>query len=123
MKTLIALIVLMCGAAFAQDAVVVELSPTDAVKAKQLYEAKAAADKAWDDLYTGMAQRYPASFLRYGSFEFSKDFRFVVPKQAQNSGTIWSSGCMTFVPSSGTFTTPPSIEPPFGQTILPLMAN
>jgi hypothetical protein len=88
MKTMIVCL-LLCSAAFAQDAKVVELSQADATQAKQLYQAKIAADKAWDDFNAKLRE----SHQEIGQIEFSKDFRFIVPKPYTPPNT-WGS-CIT----------------------------
>ncbi len=83
------LILLLCSAAFAQDAVVVELPKTDAITAKTLYDAKIAADKAWDNFNSKLSQTY--KMWNYGIL-FSKDFRFIVPKPSPmpNYSSQWN---------------------------------
>jgi hypothetical protein len=77
MKTVAFLmLVLFVGAAYAQDAQVVELNGADALYASQTYREKLAADKAWDDFY---ADAKAKSGLNQ-DITFSRDFRFVVPK-------------------------------------------
>lgn len=92
MKFVICLVLLLCSAAFAQEAVVVELSANEAATSKKLYEAKIAADKAWDDQYAKIKATHRD--LVY-SFDFSKDFRFVVPKSGLSipSGTLATWSC------------------------------
>ena len=109
------LVIALCGsaaAAFAQDAVVVELSKPDAEQAKQLYEAKQAADKAWDDFYSGTVNKYQG--FPSGA-DFSKDFRFIVPKASPSASTCcyyyssWSNCGNTLwftAPSTGTYAAP-----------------
>jgi hypothetical protein len=104
---------LLSAAAFAQDAVVVELSKSDADQAKQLYAAKQAADKAWDDHYKTIIGKY-RDFSN--GADFSKDFRFIVPKTGGTTLTSccystywsWGTGCpITVTPATGSgFLTP-----------------
>lgn len=105
-------LLILSSAAFAQDAVVVELSKSDADQAKQLYEAKQAADKAWDDHYKAIIGKY-RDFS--SGADFSKDFRFIVPKTSTTTSCCysgnwgWGSGCpITVTPATGTLTVPNS---------------
>lgn len=85
-------LILSCFAV-AQDAKVVELGQTDAADAKRLYEAKVAADKAWNVEYSkisGLYRDFPSGI------EFSKDFRFIVPKTGGISST--PNGCGSYWP-------------------------
>lgn len=94
MKLLVAVFFLFCISAFAQDAVVVELSSSDAAQAKELYSAKVAADAAWDKAYGAIVSKY-SGFL--SGAEFSKDFRFIVPRasaSAITSGTVFWGFCL-----------------------------
>src|SRR5579872_2550486 len=89
---------------FGQDATVVELSKDDAAQAKQLYQAKQVADKAWDDFFSKTDKSHP-EFATMGGFEFSKDFRFVVAKHypVTGNGTFsWSACPITISPTSTT---------------------
>jgi hypothetical protein len=140
MKPLIVILVLLCGTAFSQTAQVVELTKTEAENAKQLYEAKQGAEKAWDEAYDKILQQYlsalyPCSKVqaefpqwRWGfvgtpdtssspacsdSFqfgaEFSKDFRFIVPKSSpvsSGTGTLSAVGC-----TPGIYATPATLNP------------
>jgi hypothetical protein len=99
----ICLALYICPSAHAQDAVVVELPKTDAATAKTLYDAKVAADNAWDSFDKKITQTYKG--FDYG-ITFSKDFRFIVPKAYQSGTATWQWNCLTTVPSTGTFTTP-----------------
>ena len=97
MKSLLVAIVLSL-AVFAQTAKVVVLKPAEAAQAKKLHEALDAAKKDADDFDNEIAARYTweeSGFTvsngawhstkvgwEYG-FEFSEDFRFVVPKPYQ----------------------------------------
>jgi hypothetical protein len=110
------LILFLCSVAFAQDAVVVELSQTDATQAKKLYDAKVAADAAWDSFNSDLRGKY----RNFNDIQFSKDFRFIVPKPYVSGTTtnIWTwpscgscNACGTFtipsnLPTTGLWTTP-----------------
>ena len=103
MKTLIVSLILTLSA-LAQTAKVVTLKQEEAAKARQLHEAAAAAQKASDDFDAQIAQTYTqskaegivtwspngshtAAYINrdgwdYG-FEYSEDFKFIVPKPYQ----------------------------------------
>jgi hypothetical protein len=102
---LISLFLLLCTPllGFAQTAVVVELSVGETRDAKQLYEAKMAADKAWEIGYARLLKKHEFS---NGDADFSKDFRFMVPKTG--SAITWGSGtCGTWMKGcDGIYTTP-----------------
>lgn len=109
---LVAMVFLFSLCAFGQDATVVELSSADAAQAKELYAAKVAADKAWDQAYSKIIGKYRD--FSYGA-EFSKDFRFIVPKSTSSpsvliGSSVWPSGCSqiynTPCTNSGVFTLP-----------------
>jgi hypothetical protein len=136
MKTL-ALVLVLVATAFAQEAVVVELSPADAVAAKKAFEAKRAADKAWDDLYAKIQKAHASDGMAAG-LQFSKDFRFVVPMFA-GTGTVsvvgsgsnlfnGFQGTYTYPACQGSWTSPTSgtlrIDPPYSigssTTLLPM---
>jgi hypothetical protein len=100
------LILLLCSVALAQDAVVVELPKTDAITAKTLYDAKTAADKAWDQFNSKLTETYKGF---YGGIQFSKDFRFIIPHPNNApSSTLWNGGCTSYTPATGTLTVPSS---------------
>lgn len=92
---------------YAQTATVVELSATDAKTAKELWAAKQKADDAWKAEKNLIEIRYMIKDGRFkagfdetnGQFEFSKDFRYVVPKTFGQSmywvypnGDSWGGG-------------------------------
>ena len=99
--------------AFAQDAVVIELSQSDAVKAKQLYEAKLAADKAWDDLNIHIITSYQG--FAAGA-TYSKDFRFIVPKSSYTVSTGNLRGTCFSVP--GSWVSPTNGDYPYSSATL-----
>jgi len=87
MKYLLAAL-LLSALSFSQTAQVKQLTPQEATKAKQLYEAKQKADKAWEDFSHTVIAKY-ADWK--GAGEFSIDFRFLVPASLATSGTlVWS---------------------------------
>lgn len=96
---------------FGQDATVVELSKDDAAQAKQLYDAKQVADKAWDEFFSKTDKSHP-EFMTMGGFEFSKDFRFVVAKHypITGNGTLSWSGCPITISPSSTFSVPRAVN-------------
>ena len=83
---------ILCMAAFGQNATVIGLPQADAIQAKQLYNAKIDADKAWDKFSDKVQADYP-SF--YSGVDFSADFRFIVPKAYQNSCYTCYTGTST----------------------------
>jgi hypothetical protein len=95
------MIFVLCSVAFAQDAVVIELSKTDAITAKTLYDAKIKSDQAWELFNGKLKETYKNAYdgvSFYSGIQFSKDFRFIVPKPySSSSGTCgqnyWSNGC------------------------------
>lgn len=89
MKTLMMIAVLSCSLANAQTAKVVELPKHEAEQAKQLYKAKVAADKAWDDFNVKLKTAHKS----FWDIEFSDDFRFIVPKPSTLPN--WSTGGVT----------------------------
>lgn len=91
MKTLLMIAVLSCSLANAQTAKVVELPKHEAEQAKQLYEAKVAADKAWDDFNVKLKTTHTS----FWDIEFSDDFRFIVPKPSTLPN--WSIGGTTTI--------------------------
>ena len=101
MKSLLLCVVMLAAAAFGQTAKVVQLSPADATKAKALHEAvlKAQAEEhefsdSVADKYLGSKERFPETntncemvakfpYYKFGGcreFEYSEDYRFIVPK-------------------------------------------
>jgi hypothetical protein len=59
MKTIVFVVaVMLASVVWAQDAKVIELTPADAVKAEQVYQAKQKADQAWKDEQKELAERY-----------------------------------------------------------------
>lgn len=93
----LSLILLFASAAFPQTANVIELAPDDSARAKAAWDVLQTAQHNWDDLQEHMRVKYttdgrndkdrwPKAAFTYG-FEFSKDFRFIVPKLA-TSGTL-----------------------------------
>jgi hypothetical protein len=98
MKTILTMLV-AAFACYGQDALVIQLSATDAAKAKQLYEAKIAAEKAWKEFNSHVSTFYTTEkklkndgcvetvLVRNGwtgGFTFSKDFKFIIPKPDTN---------------------------------------
>jgi hypothetical protein len=96
----LSIVLFLCSFAAAQDAVVVELPKTDAVTAKTLYDAKVAADKAWENFNSKIVNTYKGSTYFYYGVDFSKDFRFIVPQKAP--AATWNSSCVTVAPAIGT---------------------
>jgi hypothetical protein len=162
MKFIVAILLIAALPVLGQTAKVVQLSPEDATKAKQLYDAQLAAEKAYADFQVDIGNRYVShavtwpttacavicpdgdcskaqlctppkptpeqeknshGFLfndgwTYG-FEFSADFKFIVPKDAPKwtpsvyGGTApWCGNVLTVNPIGGTSSgTPLTIGP------------
>ena len=90
-----------------QTAKVIQLSPEDAKQAATLYAKKADIEKQIDALHVEITQKYISKeqgWLVFSSnpwsngFEYSDDFKFIVPKGANQSGGISS------VPVTPTYT-------------------
>ncbi|KAA6459640.1 hypothetical protein DYQ86_16100 [Acidobacteria bacterium AB60] len=86
MKVAILALAAMCCAlpGVAQNAKVIELAPAEGSRAKALYEQRAHIEREIEDLTDDITAKYlrPEGRLRDGwpsSFEFSEDFRFIVP--------------------------------------------
>lgn len=115
------LVAMLGGTVFAQTANVIELEPTDALRAKKAWDALQKAQGEWDTVRSAVGQKYaerPSDSVGSGhcwitlndgqlhcwheqfenGFEFSKDFKFIVPKSG-SSATI--SGTITNPPSCG----------------------
>ena len=109
------LITILVGSGLSQTAKVVQLDAADANHALDLYKAKAAIEKQITDLESQIRSKYlfegigcqylaapgehlkdckaPLSGWDYG-FEFSTDFKFIVPKISPNnclSGNSWGT--------------------------------
>lgn len=87
MNTLILSLLLLGGF---QDAQVVELSKTDTIQVEAAWRAKIAAEKEWEKVRKEIERKYSMATVGSGQqcisgqcpeFEFSSDFRFVVPKR------------------------------------------
>lgn len=96
-------ILLLVVAARSQDAEVIELSESDSTRAHEAWLKLQGAQSAWDKLQTEIEAKYvrlskgnceKAGMIYYSDgsciyqdfnygFEFSKDFKFVVPKRAE----------------------------------------
>lgn len=101
------LIVLLCSVAMAQSSVVVELPKTDSMTAKTLYEAKTKADKDWEDFLNQIKKA-----TKFDNLDFSTDFRFVVPKPYQGSGTAtWGTNCCPYYSGNLIVANPASCGP------------
>lgn len=130
MKIALALLALSL-AAQAQTAKVIELSPEDAVKAKSLYEQQVSIGKQIDDLKMQVQKKYlkPAKGetcnIYYSSgecytsswatgFEYSDDFRFIVPAKTPSAPT----NCYGSMLTNCSFTSPFYTTTPFWGTTL-----
>ena len=100
----------LSGTVFAQTANVIELSATDTAKAQKAWDVLQKAQAEWNGLQEEIKQKYTFNTSQkddpnclgatvngkyYGcpkkgfenGFEFSKDFRFIVPKAAEPRAT------------------------------------
>jgi hypothetical protein len=146
MKRIAAIVTLALGCVpvLAQTAKVVQLSPQDAIKAKQLYDAQVAAEKAYTDFRIDIGNRYvshevtspatacavivtPGQSIDFSAsctppkptpdqeaashsfqfnqgwwegFDFSEDFKFIVPKDyPKYPTTSGGMGCSYVTPA------------------------
>ena|SRR5258706_11785625 len=110
---------LTSGNAIAQDAKVIQLSEQDAKTAKQLYDAKIAANNAYEDFQKKIKLEYTLNKPKYknealslkegwlGGFIFSQDFKFIVPSPYSTTLKFASSPCWsTYSTSPVTATLP-----------------
>lgn len=110
-RLIAALVVLAaaCAGAVAQTATVVELKAEDAALAKRLYAEKAGIEKQIADLEVKIRGTYlkPAcdknsitfcagSPTWYNGFEYSTDFKFIVPKPQVTTLTCGSSNFLMY---------------------------
>jgi hypothetical protein len=141
MKRLI-LVLFVATGVFAQSANVIQLEPSDSARAQKAWDALQKAQAEWDALYdefqdkyivvlksndhstvqrsSGKAVSVPSDWAR--GFEFSKDFKAVVPKTMVTTGTTitgsWTYPNCWSVPSTTPFTplttpTGPPVNPTF----------
>jgi hypothetical protein len=98
MKRAIVFLILASGVG-AQTANVIELTPADQARAQKAWDALQKAKSEWHSVQESVANKYltdPQSIVCQGAacggriystfesgFEFSKDFRFIVPKHAE----------------------------------------
>lgn len=114
----------------AQTAKVIQLTPDDAIQAKTLYDAQIALDKQKADFHTAIVKKYlvvkrgdkdwgdqgvvfsldsagitvKTSYRAgwgYGNFEYSEDFKFIVPVPVPTpySSSYWNA--CNVIPTSG----------------------
>jgi hypothetical protein len=108
--------VLGLGTLNAQTAKVIALSPEDAELAKSLYNQKTALEKKIADFQDGIKKHYlvevdktssgycwlgkPCPSYRdgwgFGEFEFSEDFKFIVPKSVPPAPILYNYNGTTF---------------------------
>ena len=96
---------MLAGTAFAQTANVIELKPTDTIRVQKAWDNLQKAQHEWDQVRDEMNVRYvlKADSLIFqehqqsvkvplpgfeNSFEFSKDFKFIVPKPLEVKPTF-----------------------------------
>lgn len=114
MRRIAVLMILAAGLASAQTAVVIELSTTDAERAQKAWDTLQRAQEEWATVKQSVSDKYVTgqTIASHGvgvpewasGFEFSKDFKVIVPKTAQTTGTI----------TVGPYTTGPVWNPPCG---------
>jgi hypothetical protein len=105
-KAIALFLILAASPLIGQTAKVIQLSPEDAAQAKSLYTQKAEIEKKIKDLEDAVHDKYlitahHGSQGLYGTykegwsagFDYSEDFRFIVPKSYPSTNGIWSSGC------------------------------
>jgi hypothetical protein len=112
MKTL-AVLFLGAMSSLAQEGKVVQLSPADATAAREAYAAMRSAQKKWEAIRKNAVNNYLKDLDWYHhntEFEFSDDFRFIVPKNYFGGGSA-SSGIITIQPQTPCITTLPAISP------------
>lgn len=136
-------LLIFATAAFPQSANVIQLAPEDASSVRKAYVELQNAQRHWDDIKFIIDSKYvlfsncsspdrqslsdgvvlcgtPSRVTGFeNGFEFSKDFRFIVPKQSSgvthapcsttDSVTYWG-GCITLTPN--VFTTTPTYGGP-----------
>ena len=79
----LAIILLLAGSLSAQTANVIELSPADTITAKAAWQNLQDAEKKWKDEQSVIGRKYatlPGNPGFEHGFEFSKDFKYIVPK-------------------------------------------
>lgn len=120
MKILPIILLALSLSASAQTAKVIQLSPEDSVTAKSLQDEQTALDKRVADFHDRIVKNYllvpgaaKQSNIWYGSsypykpgwvtglFEYSDDFKFIVPKNTIQNSTV-SGSC--FYPNFTTLT-------------------
>lgn len=125
MKFLVAIFFLLAASTLgAQTANVIELEPSDAAKAQKAYADLQAAQLFWDSTSAYIGRKYahagncvttdsqnnitggwgpcaisPVSGFENG-FEFSKDFKYIVPKPREQKPTINFGGNTVLTPYS-----------------------
>lgn len=109
MKKIIVIVLLLAGTVGAQSANVIELRPGDADRAKKSWEALQLAQADWESVQKAIGSRYvykapcvasssgvwPPSSEEFcirnpkegfeNGFEFSKDFKYIVPKAVEQT--------------------------------------
>lgn len=82
------LALLFAGSLGAQTVNVIELTPSDAVRAKSAYEEYKSAEATWNKVNAEILGKY-----KDGSWmEFSRDFKFLGPKQSGG----WTNGITAY---------------------------
>lgn len=91
--TLIAILVLVAVSVGAQSANVIVLAPEDAAKAKLVYDRLEQAKSDWESERTEIKAKYGRK--GFEEFEFSKDFRAIVPSTTSSTFLYNSTGTST----------------------------
>jgi hypothetical protein len=112
-KLAVLVFLLVASTVFCQTANVLELTPADQARAQKAWDAKQKADVEWDRVRADIGNRYASKAPCVASlsgvwppsnegqcihqakegfesgFEFSSDFRFIVPKVAEPKSNTW----------------------------------
>ena len=112
LKPIILLVLLAAaGTVGAQSANVIELDIVDSIRAERVWNQLQKAQKEWEQVREDVANKYVNTGKGYplprpgfeSGFEFSKDFRFIVPKQELQPSGIYNNGCITLTPNTGPY--------------------
>lgn len=119
------LLILLTGSLYAQTAKVIQLTPEDANEAKLLYKQKAEVEQKIEDLENKIHGFYliihsrdishgqyavPKPGWGTGTFEYSEDYKFIVPKQNTILNTLsvvspfGEGNCLQYYPTTNSFT-------------------
>jgi len=115
MKYLTVLLVLLVSiGVYAQNTKVIRLTDSDAIMVKRAYDVLQDANKNWELTQKFIKEKYvdKSTGFDYG-FEFSDDFKNVVPKPLHYEGCGYNTGYNTLsYPPCVYLTTPNITDPP-----------